>query len=60
MPLYYMSMVIIPKVISRFLLLSHDTDNFPKDVAKAMDVAFQYRNYFKKDVIVDLLVYRRW
>jgi len=30
------------------------------DVAKAMDVAFRYRNYFRKDIIVDLLVYRRW
>lgn len=31
-----------------------------KDVAKAMDIAFRYRNYFRKDIIVDLLVYRRW
>ena len=52
-----------------------------KDVARAMDIAFRYRNYFRKvktlkhvsswkitnrvlmfgqDIIVDLLVYRRW
>ncbi|KAJ7505194.1 Transketolase, pyrimidine binding domain-containing protein [Mycena galericulata] len=29
------------------------------DVVRAMEVAFQYRNYFRKDIIVDLLVYRR-
>jgi probable 2-oxoglutarate dehydrogenase E1 component DHKTD1 len=52
-----------------------------KDVARAMDIAFRYRHYFRKvrtmkyvsswniaervslfgqDIIVDLLVYRRW
>lgn len=25
-----------------------------------MDIAFKYRNYFRKDVIIDLIVYRRW
>ena len=30
------------------------------DVQRAMDVAFKYRNYFRKDIIVDLIVYRRW
>lgn len=30
------------------------------DVVKAMDIAFKYRHYFRKDIIVDLLVYRRW
>ncbi|KAF8066054.1 Transketolase, pyrimidine binding domain-containing protein [Lyophyllum atratum] len=29
------------------------------DVVRAMDIAFQYRKYFRKDIIVDLLVYRR-
>ncbi|KAF8172057.1 dehydrogenase E1 and transketolase domain-containing protein 1 [Mycena galopus ATCC 62051] len=29
------------------------------DVVRAMEIAFQYRNYFRKDIIVDLLVYRR-
>ena len=30
------------------------------DVIRAMDIAFKYRHYFRKDIIVDLLVYRRW
>ena len=30
------------------------------DVQRAIDVAFKYRNYFRKDIIVDLIVYRRW
>ena len=30
------------------------------DVQRAMDIAFKYRNYFRKDIIVDLIVYRRW
>ncbi|KAF5310667.1 hypothetical protein D9619_007724 [Psilocybe cf. subviscida] len=38
----------------------HVNGDHPEDVAKAMDVAFRYRNYFRKDIIVDLLVYRRW
>ncbi|CAA7261195.1 unnamed protein product [Cyclocybe aegerita] len=37
----------------------HVNGDHPEDVAKAMDIAFRYRNYFRKDVIVDLLVYRR-
>jgi hypothetical protein len=30
------------------------------DVERAVDIAFQYRHQFRKDVIIDLLVYRRW
>lgn len=30
------------------------------DVARAIDVAFKYRNFFRKDIIIDLIVYRRW
>ena len=30
------------------------------DVQRAIDVAFKYRNYFRKDIIIDLIVYRRW
>ena len=30
------------------------------EVALAVDIAFQYRHHFRKDVIIDLLVYRRW
>ncbi|KAJ7025371.1 dehydrogenase E1 and transketolase domain-containing protein 1 [Mycena alexandri] len=37
----------------------HVNGDHPEDVVRAMDVAFQYRNYFRKDIIVDLLVYRR-
>ncbi|KAF8877232.1 dehydrogenase E1 and transketolase domain-containing protein 1 [Gymnopilus junonius] len=38
----------------------HVNGDHPEDVARAMDIAFLYRNYFRKDIIVDLLVYRRW
>ncbi|KAF9445181.1 2-oxoglutarate dehydrogenase, E1 component [Macrolepiota fuliginosa MF-IS2] len=38
----------------------HVNGDHPEDVARAMDIAFRYRNYFRKDIIVDLLVYRRW
>ncbi|KAJ7781815.1 thiamine diphosphate-binding protein [Mycena maculata] len=38
----------------------HVNGDHPEDVAVAMQVAFAYRNYFRKDIIVDLLVYRRW
>ncbi|KAK0189264.1 thiamine diphosphate-binding protein [Armillaria mellea] len=37
----------------------HVNGDYPEDVVKAMEVAFQYRQYFRKDIIVDLLVYRR-
>jgi len=29
-------------------------------VAEAIEAAFAYRSHFRKDVIVDLIVYRRW
>ncbi|KAJ7695948.1 dehydrogenase E1 and transketolase domain-containing protein 1 [Mycena rosella] len=38
----------------------HVNGDHPEDVVRAMEVAFRYRNYFRKDIIVDLLVYRRW
>ncbi|KAF8635350.1 hypothetical protein AX17_003941 [Amanita inopinata Kibby_2008] len=38
----------------------HVNGDHPEDVVKAMDIAFRYRHYFRKDIIVDLLVYRRW
>ncbi|KAJ6475095.1 thiamine diphosphate-binding protein [Mycena vitilis] len=38
----------------------HVNGDHPEDVVRAMEVAFEYRNYFRKDIIVDLLVYRRW
>ena len=36
------------------------SDESSADVSRALDTAFQYRNTFRKDIIVDLLVYRRW
>lgn len=30
------------------------------DVIRAVKIAFEYRNQFRKDIIIDLLVYRRW
>jgi len=38
----------------------HVNGDYPEDVERAVDVAFQYRHHFRKDVIIDLLVYRRW
>ncbi|KAF9652772.1 2-oxoglutarate dehydrogenase, E1 component [Thelephora ganbajun] len=38
----------------------HVNGDHPEDVAQAIEAAFAYRNYFRKDVIVDLIVYRRW
>ncbi|KAG5644201.1 hypothetical protein DXG03_008864 [Asterophora parasitica] len=38
----------------------HVNGDHPEDVFRAMDIAFRYRKYFRKDIIVDLLVYRRW
>ncbi|CCM02167.1 uncharacterized protein FIBRA_04245 [Fibroporia radiculosa] len=38
----------------------HVNGDYPEDVARAVETAFKYRNHFRKDIIVDLLVYRRW
>ncbi|KAF5343444.1 hypothetical protein D9758_011832 [Tetrapyrgos nigripes] len=38
----------------------HVNGDYPEDVFRAMEIAFKYRQYFRKDIIVDLLVYRRW
>ncbi|KAI0312699.1 dehydrogenase E1 and transketolase domain-containing protein 1 [Amylostereum chailletii] len=38
----------------------HVNGDHPEDVARAIEIAFKYRNHFRKDVVVDLLVYRRW
>lgn len=60
-----MSMAIIPKVSTPLTRLpcSILTSRFfscALDVQRAIDVAFKYRNFFRKDIIVDLIVYRRW
>lgn len=38
----------------------HVNGDYPEDVVRAVDVAFQYRNMFRKDIIIDLICYRRW
>ncbi|KAI7865022.1 oxoglutarate dehydrogenase, E1 component [Spinellus fusiger] len=38
----------------------HVNGDHPEDVARAMDVVFEYRNRFRKDIILDLMCYRRW
>ncbi|KAJ3399143.1 hypothetical protein HDU80_008229 [Chytriomyces hyalinus] len=37
----------------------HVNADFPEDVAIATKIAFEYRNKFRKDVIIDLIAYRR-
>ncbi|OSX61116.1 hypothetical protein POSPLADRAFT_1074828 [Postia placenta MAD-698-R-SB12] len=48
----------IGKMINAPIL--HVNGDHPEDVARAIEVAFKYRTHFRKDIIVDLLVYRRW
>lgn len=38
----------------------HVNGDHPEDVYRALKIAFEYRNFFRKDVIVDLITYRRW
>ncbi|KAI8811662.1 thiamine diphosphate-binding protein [Cladochytrium replicatum] len=38
----------------------HVNADYPEDVAYAATIASEYRNKFRKDVIVDLIAYRRW
>ncbi|KAI9095871.1 thiamine diphosphate-binding protein [Phlyctochytrium arcticum] len=37
----------------------HVNADFPEDVARATQIAIQYRNKFHKDVIIDMIAYRR-
>ncbi|KAJ3330342.1 hypothetical protein HDU91_003604, partial [Kappamyces sp. JEL0680] len=37
----------------------HVNADFPEDVAFATDIAFQYRQKFRKDIILDMISYRR-
>ncbi|KAJ1561257.1 putative 2-oxoglutarate dehydrogenase E1 component DHKTD1, mitochondrial, partial [Nowakowskiella sp. JEL0078] len=38
----------------------HVNADYPEDVAHAASIASEYRNKFKKDVILDMIAYRRW
>ncbi|KAF8331280.1 dehydrogenase E1 and transketolase domain-containing protein 1 [Cantharellus anzutake] len=38
----------------------HVNGDHPEDVVRAVQIAFSYRNFFRKDVIIDLITYRRW
>ncbi|CAH7677409.1 Transketolase, pyrimidine binding domain-domain-containing protein [Phakopsora pachyrhizi] len=38
----------------------HVNGEYPEEVSKALSLAVAFRNKFRKDVLVDLVVYRRW
>ncbi|ORX36355.1 Thiamin diphosphate-binding protein [Kockovaella imperatae] len=38
----------------------HVNGDYPEAVVRAVDVAFRYRQMFRKDIIIDLICYRRW
>lgn len=38
----------------------HVNGDYPEDVSRALDMVFEYRNKFRKDIILDLMCYRRW
>ncbi|KAJ2158562.1 hypothetical protein GGF46_003681 [Coemansia sp. RSA 552] len=38
----------------------HVNGDYPEEVARAMRIAFEYRQRFRKDVVVDLVTFRRW
>ncbi|KAH7905206.1 thiamine diphosphate-binding protein [Hygrophoropsis aurantiaca] len=38
----------------------HVNGDYPEDVVRAVEVAFEWRDLFRKDIIIDLVVYRRW
>ncbi|ORX97262.1 2-oxoglutarate dehydrogenase, E1 component [Basidiobolus meristosporus CBS 931.73] len=38
----------------------HVNGDYPEDVALAATIAVEYRNKFRKDIILDLMTYRRW
>ena len=59
MPPFSMLMATIQKARCLYFSLSPGSHR-STDVERAVDIAFQYRHYFRKDVIIDLLVYRRW
>ncbi|KAG2229334.1 hypothetical protein INT48_000400 [Thamnidium elegans] len=38
----------------------HVNGDYPEEVSRALDIVFEYRNKFRKDIILDLMCYRRW
>nr|XP_019012250.1 oxoglutarate dehydrogenase (succinyl-transferring), E1 component [Kwoniella pini CBS 10737]OCF51031.1 oxoglutarate dehydrogenase (succinyl-transferring), E1 component [Kwoniella pini CBS 10737] len=38
----------------------HVNGDYPEAVARGVDIAFRYRQMFRKDVVIDLICYRRW
>ncbi|KAJ2725289.1 hypothetical protein GGI07_001423 [Coemansia sp. Benny D115] len=38
----------------------HVNGDYPEEVARAVSIAFEYRKRFRKDVIIDLITFRRW
>ncbi|KAJ2396813.1 hypothetical protein GGI05_000948 [Coemansia sp. RSA 2603] len=38
----------------------HVNGDYPEEVARAVSIAFEYRKKFRKDVIIDLITFRRW
>ncbi|KAI9505842.1 hypothetical protein GGI25_001250 [Coemansia spiralis] len=38
----------------------HVNGDYAEEVARAMRIAFEYRRLFRKDIIVDLITFRRW
>ncbi|EJD52834.1 dehydrogenase E1 and transketolase domain-containing protein 1 [Auricularia subglabra TFB-10046 SS5] len=48
----------IAKMINAPVL--HCNGDYVEDVVRAMQIAFMYRNHFRKDIVIDLITYRRW
>jgi probable 2-oxoglutarate dehydrogenase E1 component DHKTD1 len=38
----------------------HVNGDYPEEVAKAASIAYEYREKFRKDIVIDLITYRRW
>ncbi|KZV93424.1 2-oxoglutarate dehydrogenase, E1 component [Exidia glandulosa HHB12029] len=48
----------IAKMINAPVL--HCNGDYVEDVVRAMQIAFMYRSHFRKDIVIDLITYRRW
>ncbi|KZO95476.1 dehydrogenase E1 and transketolase domain-containing protein 1 [Calocera viscosa TUFC12733] len=38
----------------------HVNGDHPEEVVRAIQTAFTYRQHFRKDIVIDLITYRRW